>query len=314
MGNVTTNKEAVRAINMANSTELFLATIHSGGDFASGDTGLLVASSTDGIHFRNITGHTDSLYWAAGGVRDPSILYWRDQWYVVYSYGANVAPLVLIIRSADLLNWSPVGELRFGPDSPNNLIDVPQWIVDPAGGVHLIGCRDSDHDWVERRALSPDPETWGNPANWSEPATIVDANNQPLIEGNAFVALHEDVYYRASNPCPYAEPVNHFLRTSPDLVSGWSDPRPMKIAEIDWQTDSLNLVVLADGTFRFYISNGNSRNHKLWYTDSADLGATWTPGRLVQFDGFAPPGVNWAHFHRITNAEAIAGIDNRDDQ
>ena len=65
---------------MADPAELFLATMFSGEAYASPDTGLLVASSLDGISFRNIRDNPEPLYTPTGGLRDPMLLYRHGQW------------------------------------------------------------------------------------------------------------------------------------------------------------------------------------------------------------------------------------------
>ena len=159
---------------IAGPTEVFLAIMFSGEGYASEDTGLLIASSTDGVRFQNITDNSEPVYAPTNGVRDPIILYWRGQWYLVYSYGPNTAPLLFLARSFDLVNWIPVGSLRLTADTANNYIDVPQWVIDPTGDVHLIACIDNTHNWVEIHPLSPDPATWGDQANWSAVTMMVD--------------------------------------------------------------------------------------------------------------------------------------------
>ena len=129
----------------ANLTEVYLASMFSGEGYASQDTGLLIALSTDGVRFQNIRDSREPIYLPASGVRDPILLYWQGQWYLVYSYGPNIAPLLFLARSDDLLHWTPVGSLRLAADSENNYVDVPQWIIDPAGDVHLIACIDHTH-------------------------------------------------------------------------------------------------------------------------------------------------------------------------
>jgi len=288
---------------MTKPTEVFLATIFSGNGHATQASGLLIASSTDGVSFRNIRGGSQTIHTPASGVRDPILLYRQGQWYLAYSYGPNVSPLVFIAKSSDLLSWTPVVTLRLTADTANNFIDVPQWIVDSAGQVHLIACTDHNHHWVEIHPLSADPDTWGDPANWSPVTTMTDHNGEPLVQGNSFVALRNGTYYMAFNEVAAS---GYLMRTSADLTSGWSAPRPLNLARSVNGGDSENLVFLADGTLRFYISNGNPLKNVIWYVDSADLGVTWTSPKVVSFEEFGATGINWAQFVRFTDPTAIA--------
>ena len=72
--------------------------------------------------------------------------------------------------------------------------------------------------------------------------------------------------------------------------------------------DSENLVVLADGTLRFYISNGNALKKVIWCVESEDGGASWTAPQVLSFAGFGADGVNWAQIVRVTDPAALAGL------
>jgi hypothetical protein len=290
---------------MANPTEKFLATMFSGGGHASQDSGLLIGSSTDGVTFRNIGGNSKPVYKPTNGVRDPIILYWQRQWYLVSSYGPSILPLLSIAKSPDLLHWTPLGSLRLSADTANNFVDVPQWIVDPSGNVHIIACVDQNHHWVELHPLSPDPAMWGDQKNWSPVTTMTDQNGEPLVQGNSFVALRNGTYYMAFNDIDASV---YYLRTSAHLTSGWSAARQLNLDSSVNKGDSENLVFLSDGSLRFYISNGNSLTKVMWHADSADLGVNWTSPEVVTFEGFGPQEINWAQIVRITEPAAIAAI------
>ena len=224
---------------------------------------------------------------------------------MAHSYGENVFPLVFLVKSSDLVHWTPMGSLRLATDAENNFIDCPQWIVDPAGNVRLIACVDNHHHWVDIHPLRQDPETWGNQANWSEITTFTDHNGKALIQGNSFVALQNGTYYMAFNDI---RSTVYYMRTSTDLTSGWSEARQLNLDSTVNRGDSLNLVFLSDGTLRYYISNGNSIKYVIWHVDSPDLGITWTAPEVLSVDGFKPPGINWVEVVRLTNTDAITAI------
>lgn len=305
-------------------SELFVATMHSSGRHASRNTGLQVALSKDGAAFQNIRGNDESpIYVPTNGMRDPIVLFRQGHWHLAYTCGPSISPLVFVAKSPDLLRWTPVCSLRLMADrennvreasnggitaiagAENNFIDVPQWIVDPAGNVHLIACTDFDHHWVEIHPLSNDPATWGDQANWSAVTTLTDRDGNPLIQGNSFVALHNGTYYMGFNGI---DATVYFMRTSASLTSGWSAPRQLNLDSRVNRGDSENLVFLANGTLRYYISNGNSEKKVIWYVDSADMGVTWTSPQVATFKGFDREGVNWAQIVRITDREAIANV------
>jgi hypothetical protein len=279
----------------------------SGDGHASRDTGLLIASSLDGIHFRNIQSSPDPVYLPPGGLRDPIVQFWRGCWYLLYTYGPNTRPLVIMAKSANLLDWELVTSLRLAQDSANNYIDVPQWIVDPTGALHIIACVDDTHNWAEIHPLSCNPANWGDPANWSAVSTLTDYAGAPLVQGNSFVTCRGGVYSMAFNEM---QSTGYFLRTSTNLISGWSAPRSLPLDSTVNYGDSENLVVLSDDSLRFYISNGNTLRKVIWFVDSSDQGARWTSPQAVQFSGFDPAEINWAQFVRISEPAAIANLVN----
>ena len=294
---------------MTTPSEIFLATMFSGPTYASPETGLLVASSTDGVYFRNIRVSEEPIFISDGGLRDPMLLYRDDNWYMVFSYGDNIAPLIFISESPNLLQWTPVVTLRLTPDTEPNYIDVPSWGIDPEGNVHIIACTDATHNWVEINPLNQNPATWDDPAHWSGIETLTDYTGTPIIQGNSFVDRKDNTYYMAYNDIRASV---YYMRTSASLITGWSDPRELAIDSTTHAGDSENLVFLADGTLRFYISNGNHQNHTIWCVDSPDLGVTWSDPRTLEFTGFAEPGINWAQIVRVTDQEAFRSVLVRD--
>lgn len=281
--------------------QVFLAAMFSGEGHASRDTGLLIALSTDGVNFHNICASPDPVYSPPGGLRDPIILYWLGFWYLVYSYGPNTEPLLFLAKSSDLLQWDPIGSLRLAAHTENNYIDVPQWIVDPAGNVHIIACIDNTHFWAEIHPRA-DPAAWGNQANWSAVSILTDINGVPLVQGNSFVTQRDGTFYMAFNDM---QSIKYYLRTSASLTSGWSAPRRLNLDSSVNHGDSENLVFLSDGSLRFYISNGNALRKVMWYVDSTNLGEQWSLPQPVKFSGYGPAGINWAQVVRITDPAAI---------
>lgn len=288
--------------SQAPPAQAFLASMFFGEGHASDRTGLLIAMSTDGANFQNIQSSPEPVFLPAGGLRDPILLAWQGGWYLLYSYGPNVEPLLFLAKSSDLRRWEPIGSLRLAPTTGNNYIDVPQWIVDPDGNIHIIACIDNTHCWAEIHPRSQNPADWGDQANWSEVAILTGTDGRPLVQGNSFVTLRGGVYYMAFNAIQSSE---YYLRTSPDLTSGWSAARNLNLDSSVKHGDSENLVFLADDTLRFYISNGNALEKVIWYVDSRDGGETWTFPRVVQFSGFGPTGINWAQVVRLTDPAAI---------
>jgi hypothetical protein len=265
------------------------------------DTGLFISRSDDGIHFTNIAIDSNAIHRPATGVRDPS-LYNRDGvWWMVYTYGRpgpSQPATMYLATSTDLLSWTPAVTLQLAAANPsNNLVDIPQWITDDSGNVHLVSCIDSSHHYAEIHPLnSSDASTWGNASNWSQPVELTDVNSGPIVQGNTFIAPKDGVYYMVYDPVYTGE---YYLRTSSSLTSGWSAPTPLDLGATRTGGDVENLIALDDDTLRLYISSGNRQEYKIWCLESQNNGATWSDVGLTAFSGYSGIEINWAQIQRF---------------
>ncbi len=279
--------------------------------------GMYVATSDDGVHFTNAANDATPVYAPETGVRDPSVIWYQGLFRMVYTHGwpgESVPKVLCLATSPDMVHWTPQGTIHLGKPTGNNIVDVPQWIIDPAGGVHIICCIDDTHEWVEVRAASADSAAWGDAASWTAPARLRDANGAPLVQGNSFVAYRAGVWYMIFDPFIGADwnKARYYLRTSADFVAGWSDPVLLDLDSVVNGGDAENVLFLPGGAMRFYVSNGNRQNHQIWHLDSLDNGLHWTSPGLLSFEGFGTPRfVNWAQIAMLTDASAIAALRRR---
>ena len=291
----------------------FVATLFSGAGYAAPSSGMLVATSSDGITFTNLATNSSSgaepLYALPGGVRDPSLLRWgregAEKWFAVMSFAANRSSQVFMAESDDLLRWQRLGKsgggMLLAAPSRDNYVDVPQLIAGP-DRLHIIGCVDGTHHWVGISAKLDAP--WGDLSTWSSPAPLTDHTGAPLRQGNTFVARRPGTseYYMAFDADESGNvSAGYFMRTSRDLSSGWSSPRKLAIDALVNDGDSESLVFLRNGDMRFYISAGSrglrTDRKGMWSVDSSD-GVTWSAPKQLRFRGFAD-GVNWAQVYAL---------------
>jgi len=288
--------------------EIFLAYFFSGEGYAEdSDTGLQISISGDGCEFYNISENNEPLYIPRKGkLRDPYIIFKDGYWIMVHSYGENISPILFLLKSKDLKNWTPMCSLRLEKDIPggNNIIDVPTWVIDPNGHVHIIACLDHNHHWVEIHPLSDDPETWGDENNWSSVTEMTDINGDVLIQGNSYVDVKDGVFYMGFNDI---KSINIHMRSSKSLVSGWSLPRVLSPKYEQNCFDSVSFIFLFDGTLRYNISCGNSLQYKQWYIYSNDLGMTWSEPVYIKHHGFNHR-INWAEIACIKDPDAIKSL------
>ena len=169
------------------------------------NTGLFISKSDDGIHFTNIANNSTPLYKPATGVRDPSLYNRNGVWWMVHTYGwptSSQHANLYLATSPDLLSWTPAATLKLAnKNSSDNYVNVPQWITDGSGNVHLVACIDNGHNWAEiHPSNSSDSSTWGNANNWSQPVTMTDVHSTPIVQGNSFIAFKNGTYYMAYDP------------------------------------------------------------------------------------------------------------------
>ena len=286
--------------------KVFLGYCFSGEQYANADSGMQIAVSEDGRVFKNIADTPEPLYTADGGIRDPYLLYKNGSWYAAYTYGENISPVMFLAKSKDLKNWTQICALRLDKDIPggNNYVDVPSWIIDTDGQIHVIACVDHNHHWVEIHPLNDDPETWRSITNWSSVTEITDCAGGVLIQGNSWVCVKDNIYYMCYNDLHNK---TAYMRTSKNLVSGWSHPRKLDIGMELNCIETVGLTVIPDGVFRFYISCGNELQYKQWHIDSTDNGFTWSSPVLIECRGFNHR-VNWIEVACITNHDAIVSL------
>ena len=123
---------------------------------------------------------------------------------------------LFLATSPDLLTWRSLGSgLTLAPATHDNVVDVPQLIA--------------------------------SPPSWSTPVSLRDSNGVPLRQGNTFVAHCSGQFYMAFDA---ASPGNtsrgFFMRSSSDLISGWSVPRQLNIDPVTTKRpDPHQLVLIA---------------------------------------------------------------------
>ena len=75
------------------------------------------------------------------GINDPTVLWWRGNYYMCYSdgfagWGSN-PPTIHIAKSQDLVNWQYLVEIAVGSHGGDNIVNIPAWGVDEAGPAIL---------------------------------------------------------------------------------------------------------------------------------------------------------------------------------
>ena len=239
-------------------------------------SGFAISTSTDGVHFRQVSG-TDALY-PAGDVRDPCIIFYRETYLAVFSHARSLGREVMVISSTNLVDWSPVCITVNSTASGDNYVDVPCWILDGRGGIHIMAFVDESRQWAEVHPLTAGSLSGA----WSSPVTITDhtGGSVSLTANGSFILASGTYYLLGDSDGGSPVPV---IRHSTSLTSGYSDAVHPRLEKVPPRFDSLSTIVLPGGTWRWHISTGDNLGYKITAYDSTDGGATWSGPAEVGF-------------------------------
>lgn len=262
--------EASGGGSIAAAEGIFLAVAH-----RNSDSRLRVLYSLDGIDWTELP--QPSVYDPPAGasVRDPSLLRWRGRWWIAHS--ANLGQFDLIV-SDDLVSWSFVQSVDLGATYNSGWCWAPQWFVDDDGSVHVFVAADTDAGSSEDMQFKEvHPTTDDLTGSWSSPADVTISGG-PAGVIDAFVVKKGGTYYLW-----YKNEVTGEKRIEYASASSLLGPyTPVGIG--DWAgwgsgLEGESLVHLGGARWRIYTDKYTDLG--IYYSDSDDDWATWTPKALV---------------------------------
>ena len=269
--------ESMRRVLSANTYDedvegqgVFLAAFHE-------DTLVLphLCVSIDGA--TNWASLTPGPIWDNGdSVRDPSIVFYGDLWYICHTGGTGSLPF-RVMSSPDLQNWTLVTDVDMtgaqGVSSSPNAVWAPEWFVDPDdGSIHVyvsVGNSSINDFYIwEVHPTADDMSTW------SAPVQVVITGKYNTID--PFVVKKGSTYY-----------LWYKLRGSPTYIEYASSSNragPFTVVESGaWSTLSVDLheapalVKLSDTKWRCYINQYSGFDSiAMKYADSTDDWSTWS--------------------------------------
>ncbi|QBE65474.1 beta-galactosidase [Pseudoduganella lutea] len=234
-----------QANTAANAPVLLMAAVP-----LSAEGNFSVYSSSDGVTFTTLASEAHAA--EGGTLADPSIVRHDGQYYAVYAQGANLG----IARSADLKRWETVrtASLALAGGTPPS---APRWVREPGGALKVVVAAGA-----QTFIVAPDA---GFTA-WSAPQLA-----QGLSGGASIVATEGGYTALVRNASSGALEV----ATAQTLAGPWAVQQGSGPGA---SSGGQSLVKLADGTWRAYFADADSRQY--WFADSRDL-RSWSPRTKV---------------------------------
>jgi len=242
-------------------------------DEDSGEDGLSLLASHDGLTFEPLP--KNPVYREpVTGLRDPSILYNADKWWVAHTNRSAPYYRFTILSSPDLLNWTRLSVLDARQMGVPGAVNAwaPEWFVDKDGSVHLFVAvrRGEVHRIYETHACNAALTEWSG-------LVEVTGTGFPTTMIDPFVFKLDGLYYffykndhRSKFYIEYA--------TSTHLTRGY-----VAQGQDDWagwgKMEGHSLLRVDATTWRVYFNP--TLTNGIRYSESADGFATWSAPRTL---------------------------------
>lgn len=181
--------------------------------------GMFVSTGNTIFNFTPLNGGS-SVYTPAC-LRDPYIRLYFGTYYALYSEG--VTYLDIATASSLIGTWTRINHISIGSALAFG-VNVPEFIVDQSGGIHVTIWDGQASEWWEIHPSSSDPSTFSS--SWSTKANIYDSDNNPIVgTENLYITQYNNIYYLLSSPSQ-----DHLtIRTSNDVTTGWSGTSTLSV-------------------------------------------------------------------------------------
>lgn len=229
---------------------------HNGG---GGDERLYISVSPNGVNWEAL--NNGNPVWEPVGasgfwnvVRDPSIVFANDWYWVAYTsgnYGYHKS--FGLVKSRDLLNWTFVGEIDTAiPGAVDSLTWGPFFFKDADGSVHLFVSISLTNGSIyyplpdlrthELHPLNADFTQWSSPVLVQLPSTNTN-EFWPWKEGDTYHAIYVD----------FARGGQYYYSKSQNLITGWQPGTYMGFGGYEGGF----VLKKPEGGYRLYLEGGN---------------------------------------------------------
>jgi hypothetical protein len=236
------------------------------------DNKLYLMASNDGIRW-NFLSPSSFYNDPTGSVRDPSIVRYKNLYYICYSKNAFADGNTFAIASSpDLVNWTYLADVTMVTGTGNH-VWAPEFFVDTDGAAHIFVAVGANTD-TNMQIYETHP-TNASLTAWSA-GTQVTGSNLPANMIDPFVVRKGGTYYLwyKNETTKYIE-----YASSASLTSGYS-----VIGSGDWAgwgntLEGESLVQLDGSTWRIYLDRYTAQG--IYYSESTDNWSTWSAKTLI---------------------------------
>lgn len=240
-------------------------------------------------------------------VRDPSILFWDNLWWIAHTHNGSPTDYIPIISSPDLINWTTVVELdtsTMGAASPHSW--APEWFVDSDDSVHLFMATGDTgaHKIYETHPTNDAWTTWANlteVTGTSFPSDMIDPSVYKIDTTYNLFYKDDGTNYTC-------------LATSNFLTSGYIVAETGDWAGFGTDSEGFSIVQLRNNSWRAFWND--TLTNGIFTSVSEDNFATWSApavlsglqnsshGTVIQVSDLA----GFSDLLPILNLSAVAGV------
>ena len=233
---------------------------------------LLLLFSKDGKSWNFVERNKKFFTPAEEYLKDPSITYWNNYYWVCYSAVAEATTVFGVAKSSDLYNWEFVGNVDMS--SIPGLVHTwaPEWFIDNDNSVHVsVTCNAeagiiNNFKIYEVHPTSNEMSTWSSPVmvTGTFPSSVIDAR-WVNVSGTYYLWYKDNL-----------EEVIEYCSSS-SLTSGYT---PVQVGDwAGWGTkkEAPHVIQLDNGDWRMYMQHYDPiPGEHIDYSDSSDGWVTWT--------------------------------------
>jgi len=298
---IAENPAATRGAMEAEAGDLWLAF-----SFSSTFESLYISTSTDGINFHipQISGGgrmKPSLYNPVS-LRDPSVIYWNNTYWIAYTSGAFTNHTSFAIaKSADLVTWTHVADVSLAAISGIQRAWVSDWYLGDDGVPNIFIDVSTNGNTGPFTVYHLHP-TNATMTTWSSPAAMSGTGLPSNIIESQVVKIGGVWHWFFKNET--TKYIEH-ATSSTGPFSGYTMAGTGDWAGWGVEKEANFLIQRQDGTWRMYLEAYNTNT--LQYSDSADL-VTWTSPANCVFTNSVK--LRNTSFLRCNSPQLIANVSN----
>jgi hypothetical protein len=231
-------------------------------------------------------------------LRDPSTIKIGDTWYTAYTINNGYSKNFGVIKSTDLINWSPVTTVDVSSIGGLNQAWAPELVKDTNGDIYVFF---SSMNASSVGSTYYVKATTGNLTAWGAPS--------PVLWTNAPSSIIDPTFVKSGNTwfCFFKNEDTKYIEraTSTSLTGTWTVDRTGNWSGWGSGLEGPEIVKTRAGMWRLYLDR-YSTNSGYMYTESSDLG-TWTALTAISVGPNVLPAsqrVRHGSFVRLTDQQS----------